>query len=118
MRNMWWIISLVAVLLIILGVAWFIKTPATPQPSNNTESSFNTYTNTQLAFSLQYPKAYESNAADHSGYLPVTQTSVIAVTLPTTMFTGTNLGEAGVFVGANSRASVLASMLAARACNG
>ena len=60
------------------------------------------YTNAQLGFSIKYPATASTTGDFSSGYLPVTQTPAVAFELPQSMFEGTNLVEAGVYIGATS----------------
>ncbi|MBU6141675.1 hypothetical protein KGO95_00965 [Patescibacteria group bacterium] len=59
------------------------------------------YTNTEYGFSLWYPRNAAIEQSFSSGYLPETAAPVAAVVLPSDMMKGTNLSEAGVFIGVN-----------------
>lgn len=71
------------------------------------------HVNDALGFSIVRPKTSEIQTGNFDGYLSVTQTPVIGVTLAHEMFTGTNLSDVGVYIGASSSKSVLASCLKA-----
>lgn len=60
------------------------------------------YTNTAEGFSMYRPATTESKTTSFESYLPLTQTPVVAFTIPNTMFEKTNLGEAGIYVGATT----------------
>jgi hypothetical protein len=64
------------------------------------------YENKELGFSLARPASTLVVAQGFEGFLPLTQTPVVALTLPEQLFAGTNLTEAGVYVGASSAAGV------------
>ena len=62
------------------------------------------YEDKKLGFSVVRPKSTLVATQGFEGFLPLTQTPVVAFTLPEELFAGTNLGEAGVYVGASSSA--------------
>jgi hypothetical protein len=64
------------------------------------------YEDTQLGFSLYRPESSAVHTQGFEAYLPLTQTAVVAIVLPAALFAGTNLGEAGVFIGASSSPAV------------
>ncbi len=66
------------------------------------------YENAQFGFSLERPQTSEVKTEGFEQYVPLTQTSVVAFTLPSELFKGTNLGEAGVYIGANSSPAIVA----------
>ena len=65
------------------------------------------YTDSRYNFSIYYPSTATVRATGFDGYLPLTQTPVVAFTLNPDMFQGTNLAEAGVYVGATSTSTVV-----------
>jgi hypothetical protein len=76
------------------------------------------YEDTQYGFSLYRPESSAIHTQDFEGYLPLTQTPVVAIVLPAALFEGTNLGEAGVYVGASSSPAVTSSWNLPSAENG
>jgi hypothetical protein len=60
-------------------------------------------------FSISYPSTVLLKTEGFGGYVPLTETPLIAFTLNPDMFRGTNLGEAGVYIGASSTPSIVAS---------
>lgn len=68
-----------------------------------------TYDNPDYGFSITYPETAKASQVEFRGYLPLTQTSLASFVLPGSMSKGTNLGEAGVYVGATSTPSIVAS---------
>jgi hypothetical protein len=60
------------------------------------------YENERFGFSLYQPEDATIQTAGFEAYLPLTQTPAAAVVLPEALFAGTNLSEAGVYVGASS----------------
>jgi hypothetical protein len=64
------------------------------------------YANDKHGFSVDRPKTSTLATAGFEAYLPLTQTPVVAIVLPPSLFKGTNLGEAGVYIGASSAAAV------------
>ena len=66
------------------------------------------YDNAQLAFSLFRPETTSVETQGFGAFLPLTQTPVVAVILPKDLFAGTNLFEAGVYIGASSAPGIAA----------
>lgn len=117
------VVGIVAI--IVLGLAWFgyrlISAPATApqqQIATSTQAAATsstilsgvpdaTYVNSKLSFSITYPSSATSSAVDFAGYLPLTQTPLTSFVLPKSMYEGTNLGEAGVYVGATTTPAAL-----------
>jgi hypothetical protein len=64
------------------------------------------YASSKHGFSLHRPESTSLVTTGFDAYLPLTQTPVVAVVLPTSLFKGTNLTEAGVYIGASSDAAV------------
>ena len=62
------------------------------------------YEDKKFGFSLVRPESTLVVTHGFEGFLPLTQTPVVAFTLPEKLFAGTNLGEAGVYIGASSSA--------------
>jgi hypothetical protein len=67
------------------------------------------YSNSAHGFSLLRPKSTSVKTSGFDQYLPLTKTPVVGITLPTGLFHGTNLGEAGVYLGASSAPAVVAN---------
>lgn len=93
--------------------------PASSEPATNTVATSTatilpgiqdlTYLDKKLSFSIQYPAIATTSAADFSGYLALTQTPLTSFVLPRSMYEGTNLVDAGVYVGASSSPEVIRS---------
>jgi hypothetical protein len=108
-----WLFGIVIVLIVIVA-GWLVWTNANnPGVSTATATSTvtadilpgvpnRTYTDQRLSFSIDYPSTASTTADFSTGYLPVTQTPVVAIELPRSMFSGTNLTEAGLYIGATT----------------
>ncbi len=94
------------------------QTATTPEIIPGVENKTYTSTDPNLAFTIEYPATASSSEVDYTGYLPLTQHSIASFTLPRSMFEGTNLGEAGVYIGANSSASVVKNCTLAQTNSG
>ena len=66
------------------------------------------YVNSKYGFSLERPKDTTLQTKGFEGFLPLTQTPVVAIVLPQSLFKGTNLVEASVNIGASSAPAVTA----------
>lgn len=75
------------------------------------------YRNDSLGFTIAYPSATPTptdpsptalQTSGFEGYLSVTQTPVVGFPLPMSLMSGTNLGEAGVYIGATTSPAVVA----------
>ena len=107
---------LVVIIIVLLG-AWWLLSPhaAAPQGGVATTTTSTiipgvadeTYTNSHLSFSIKYPATATSSAFDFSGYLQRTGTPVVSFVLPKEQ--GTNLSEAGVYIGATTTPSAMQS---------
>jgi hypothetical protein len=64
------------------------------------------YEDQRLGFSLDRPQDSTVETKGFEGYLSLTQTPVVAITLPEKLFKGTNLTEAGVYIGASSSPTI------------
>jgi hypothetical protein len=64
------------------------------------------YENSKYGFSLERPKTTTLETAGFESLLSLTQTPVVAVILPDSIFKGTNMFEAGVHIGASSTPAV------------
>ncbi len=97
-------LSFVMVLFLVLGGAYYFVngTPSAVAPKDSLE-----YHNSAVGFSLLHPKDAMLNKQEFEGYLSATTHPVVGVWLPESFFEGTNLFEAGVFVGADSATSSL-----------
>jgi len=116
-----WIIWLIVIIVILFGGWYLLSQPSstTNQPTSTATTTVpadivtgvsNTgYSNSTLDFSILYPSTASTTGTFSSGYLPVTQTPIVAFTLPQSMYQGTNLTEAGVYIGATSTPSIVAS---------
>lgn len=65
------------------------------------------YEDRQLGFLLYRPENSSVLTQGFEGFLPLTQAPVVAITLPVELFEGTNLIEAGVYIGASSSPAVV-----------
>jgi hypothetical protein len=114
--SMKWLFG-IAIVLIVIIAGWFVwtnangpaATPSTAPTATSTVAADilpgvpnETYTDQRLSFSIDYPATASTTADFSSGYLPVTQTPLLAIELPQSMFSGTNLTEAGVYIGATT----------------
>ena len=123
MRFLLWVI----VAIVLIAGAFFIydSQGAAPMPPASSTATSTTaalpviipgtpsviYEDPQSGFSMYYPSTALLETAGFEGYLPLTQSPVIAFTLNTDMFQGTNLGEAGVYVGATSSPAIVADCM-------
>ena len=106
-----WFWAFVVLLLLFAGW-WYFGMQAAPATGNTGTPTTTadiiagvpnkTYTNSHLSFTMQYPATASSSEVDFEGFLPRTQTPVVSFTLPRDMFAGTNLVEAGVYIGATT----------------
>jgi len=114
MKQTWLWVAIIVLLLIGAFVWWNSgANPTAPTMSTSTAVTTTTgdiiagvpnatYTNSRLSFTITYPSTATSSAFDFSGFLPRTQTPVVSFVLPSSMSQGTNLGEAGVYIGATT----------------
>ena len=123
MKTLWWGI----LLLIILGIIGFViyeSQPMSPLPSSVATSTTPAdlpeiipgtpsvmYQDPQFGFSIYYPSTTILKTTGFDGFLPVTQTPVIGLALDPNLFQGTNLTEAGVYIGATTTPSIVAACL-------
>ena len=68
------------------------------------ETSSVSYHNAEFGFSLWRPEDSEVVPEPSQGYLPVTRKPVVAILLPDNLSKGTNLAEAGLFIGVSADA--------------
>lgn len=115
-----WLVGIIIAIIVVI-VGWFVwsnvNTAKIGQPGTTSTSTTladiipgitnQIYTDPHLSFSIEYPSTAISTSSFSAGYLPLTQTPRIAFELPNSMFQGTNLVEAGVYVGATTTPSVL-----------
>lgn len=116
--KQWWFIIVLAVVLIGLAVYDIVRPfssgTASPQASSTPSEIISgiqnvTYTNSQLGFTVQYPATAIPSASDISAFLALTQTPVTSFVLPDSMYEGTNLAEAGVYVGATTSPAIVSA---------
>lgn len=112
--KQWWLVIFLAAVLIGLAAYDVVKpfsSDLSPAPAQEiiTGVSNTTYSNSALSFAMFYPSTATSSAVDYAGYLPVTQTPLTSFVLPNNLFKGTNLGEAGVYLGATTSPEIVAS---------
>ena len=113
-KSLW---AVIIVLVVVVGIAAYIgilNPLSTQAPQNPITVTPDTpadifpglasvqYTNTAEGFSMYRPTTTESKTENFESYLPLTQTPIVAFTIPNTMFEKTNLAEAGVYVGATT----------------
>jgi hypothetical protein len=115
-----WLLWIIVIVIIVAG-GWYLlsganpgsgQAPATTATTTTSDEIIpgvqnETYTNQHLSFSIEYPATANTTTDFSEGYLPLTQTPVIAIELPQSMFAGTNLSEAGVYIGATTTPSVM-----------
>ncbi len=114
--KQWWIVIVLAAVLIALAV-WGVSRQSSSVPSPQASSTPEIisgvpsvqYTNKQFGFSMWYPQTASPSEVNFEGYVPLTQTSVISFVLPRAMFDGTNLTEAGVYIGATTSPAIVSS---------
>ena|SRR5581483_6583581 len=111
-----WIFGILIIIVLIGAGLYFSTTsnnPATSQPATTpqiiTGVDNKTYTDPHLHFTMLYPATAAASDVNYTGYLPLTQNAVVSFTLPKDMFKGTNLGEAGVYIGATTSQKALQS---------
>jgi hypothetical protein len=121
MKTFFWIV----VIIVIGVVSYFVYTtqvavPTTIGPAATTTAVADLpqiipdipsvkYTDPRYNFSMYYPSTATVRASGFDGFLPLTQTPVVAFSLNPDMFQGTNLSEAGVYVGASSTPAIVAN---------
>ncbi len=76
------------------------------------------YMDPQYGFDIYYPSTSTLRDGGFEGYLPLTQTPIIAFVLSPDLSAGTNLSEAGVYVGATSSPAMVSNCLSARPNSG
>ncbi len=109
-----WLVLIVVVVAIGSGVAYYtntrheVSTPAIQEPQIIPGISSIEYRDTEYGFSIEYPETASSSAVDFEGYVPLTQTPVMSFVLPSSMGEGTNLSEAGIYIGATTTPDVVA----------
>lgn len=112
-----WLVLIIVVVLVAAGLAIYSNThqqivqrPSTTSiPEIIPGVSSVEYRDTEFGYSIQYPEIATSSDVDFGGYLPLTQTPIASFVLPRSMSQGTNLAEAGVYIGATSTPKVVAS---------
>lgn len=114
----WTFVIVLAVLLVGFAIYDVVKpfssgvatsTPPTTAPVLITGVTSLQYQNSQLGFSMWYPETAAASNVNFDGYLPLTQTPVVSFVLPSSMYKGTNLGEAGVYIGATTTLAIVSS---------
>ncbi len=92
---------------LVAGAAWFFSQKPVVKPGPVPEIILGVpsrvYESKDFGFSLAYPESADIQSQNFEGYLPVTQSGVVAIFLPKTLFEKINLGEAGVFVGVSPK---------------
>ncbi len=83
--------------------------PPNPDPNIDISDIWATYTDVAHGFSISYPKDATIEKENFEGFLARTKTGAIGIRLPENLFTGTNLGEAGVFIGVNKDADAVSN---------
>ncbi len=91
----------IAVIAVVLKLAVKNQTinPLPPAPEIIPSVATLTYRNTVYGFAFNYPEGSDVRNEYFEGYLPSTQTGAVGIFIPKSLAHGTNLGEAGVFVG-------------------
>lgn len=116
--------GVVALIIIVALIGWFYwqhaSSPLSATPTNGAATTTQpstiisgvpdeTYVDSKLSFSITHPTTATTSPVDYSGYLPLTQTPLASFALPRSMFAGTNLDEAGVYIGASSSPEAITS---------
>lgn len=113
----WWAIILLIAVALAAYAIYSIQRQPVESPSNqfgiipgiaNIE-----YRDGEYGFSIMYPEIAALSQANFEGYLPLTETPIASFVLPESMYTGTNLAEAGVYIGATTTPEVVAECLSA-----
>jgi len=69
------------------------------------------YRNADYGFTIEYPSSTTPETTGFDGFLPVTQRPIVGLRLSSALFQGTNLVEAGVFIGASADMQVVNNCL-------
>lgn len=110
-----WLILIVIVVALGAGVAIYTNTHQLQTPVDSTiihivpDVVSVGYRNAEFGFSIKYPETATSSDVNLESYLPLTQTPIVSFVLPRDMFAGTNLRDAGVYIGATSTPKLVAS---------
>ena len=105
----WIVILCIALVLSALAVYKNQERPATRDlTATTTPETPVLYQDGILGFNVTYQQQDELKTTDFEGFLPITAAPVVAFQLPADLFTGTNLAEVGVYIGASSSPDVLA----------
>ncbi len=67
------------------------------------------YDDVNFGFRIWYPEGSDLNGAAFGGYLSATRQGAVGIYLSPDLFKGTNLGEAGVFIGVDASAEAVAN---------
>jgi hypothetical protein len=67
------------------------------------------YSDPQFGFNIYYPSTTVLESTGFDGFLPLTQTPVIGLKLSPDLYAGTNLTEAGVYIGATTTPSIVST---------
>jgi len=67
------------------------------------------YVSSTYGFSIRRPKTASVVTSGFDGFLPLTKKAVVGIVLPKSLFHGTNLQEAAVYIGASKLPAVLAA---------
>ena len=116
--------AIMALLVVVLAIVYALKDHKPQAISENAAPVIIAgapsvqYKSDQLEFSFWYPEGSSAKTDNFEGYLSVTKTPIVAVTLAPSLFQGTNLREAGVFIGASSSPAVVGVCAAASADTG
>jgi hypothetical protein len=77
-----------------------------PEIISGTPSSL--YRSDAFGFTIMYPSSITVQTSGFDGYLSVTHTPLAGFALPASLFEGTNLTEAGVYIGASTDPAIVA----------
>jgi hypothetical protein len=127
----WIVIGLAAIAIILAASAYYTNTnrPVVAPPSNNSNNNSGSsgdiplgtlvsYKNADHNFSILHPDQIEVTQKNFDGYLPLTASPVVGFVLPDDLYRGTNLGEAGVYIGVSSKPAIVASCIQTSKSNG
>ena len=116
-----WLLGIIVIVIVVVA-GWYLLSgnPDSSAPTGQNATTTTTfdiisgvpnevYTDPQLSFSIEYPATAIATSSFSAGYLPLTQTPRIGFELPQSMFSGTNLVDAGVYIGATTTPEAMAA---------
>jgi hypothetical protein len=99
----WFIILCIALVLSAFAIYRNQERPTSREVTGTTTpESLVLYQDDLLGFGITYQNQHKVKTDGFEGFLPMTNTPIFAIELPSSLFIGTNLSEAGVYIGASS----------------